>query len=417
MGKLTHHFSETRHNFYENIPDYWADLYGQEYSLFDIREVTEEERRQKHTFAYRCGQIFFKAGALLRSEQVKDEWLEEIGYPKETIAFLRLHTMRNATIIGRFDSVEVNGVEKLLEFNSDTPTFIKELFHVNGKVCEEFGYDNPNEGAELQLQAILQDAITSECRKVNKNEMPYLVFTSHAQHVEDRYTLHYLQELSGIPSKYVPLEQLTIIRGKGLFDGDGEKIDVLYRQTSPIESLVVDEDPDTGEPIGQYLLELVVKNKLRIINPPSAFLLQNKALMAIIWSLHEERSPFFTEEEHTWINLHFLATYFQADPFLENRMKYVKKPVFGREGDTVEIYDEDGELAMQDPHKSYTQYVSIYQQYVDLPKVAFQSEKGVQEGHLMTGTFLLSGRPSAFGFRVGNQITDNLSYYLPCGIR
>lgn len=34
----------------------------------------------------------------------------------------------------------------------------------------------------------------------------------------------------------------------------------------------------------------------------------------------------------------------------------------------------------------------------------------------MTGTFLLNGIPSAFGFRDGNQITDNLSYFLPCGI-
>jgi len=54
---------------------------------------------------------------------------------------------------------------------------------------------------------------------------------------------------------------------------------------------------------------------------------------------------------------------------------------------------------------------------VDLPKVKFQTQEGIQQGHLMTGTFLLNAVPSAFGFRVGNQITDNLSYFLHCGIK
>lgn len=90
------------------------------------------------------------------------------------------------------------------------------------------------------------------------------------------------------------------------------KIDVLYRQTFPIESLITDED-DEGNPIGQWLLELVEEGKLMIMNPPSAFLLQSKAVQAIIWGLHEEYHPFYTDEEHEWIEEYFLPTYLEPD--------------------------------------------------------------------------------------------------------
>jgi len=404
-----------RKEFYNKIPGYWADMYEQEYSLYDVREITKQEWENKQKFAYRCGQLFYKIANLIRSDAITNEMLLEMGYPIETLEFIRLSTMKNQTIIGRFDSVDVDGVEKLLEFNTDTPTFIKELFYVNNLVCKEFGLENPNVNEEEKLKKVLKDAIIGECLKINNKELPNVVFTSHSENVEDKNTVLYLRELSGISSKYVPIEKLEIVKEEGLYDSDGEKIDLLYRQTVPIESLILDKDPNNGDQVGVMLLDLVKEAKLRIINPPSAFLLQNKAVMAIIWGLHEEKSPFFTEEEHNWIETHFLPTYFDSSVFEERNEKYVKKPVFGREGNTVEIYTPQNELIMEDKNKSYTDYISVYQKYIDLPKVSFKTEQGEKEEHIMTGTFLLNGMASAIGFRVGKQITDNLSYFLPCG--
>ena len=50
--------------------------------------------------------------------------------------------------------------------------------------------------------------------------------------------------------------------------------------------------------IGLWLIELVAQNLLTMVNPPSAFLLQNKAVQAVIWGLHEEQNSFFSAEEH-----------------------------------------------------------------------------------------------------------------------
>lgn len=399
MSLQTYHTK--RQNFYGKIDGFWADLYGEEYALFDIKLLDKEEVEKIRVISERVGSIFFKVCSLLR--RVPDETLLEMGYPKETLSFIRLKSLLAESVISRLDLIPYKNTYKCIEINADTPTFIKELFHVNGRVCREFGVGDPNEGMEKLLRKTVQNSI---------GENLHVVFTAHGDNIEDRETVLYLQE--GLMAKFTPLDQLQIERGIGLFDEDGKKIDVLYRQTFPIESLITDED-ESGNPIGLWLLELVEQKKLHIINPPSSFLLQNKSVQSVIWGLHEERHSFFTEKEHEWIDEYFLPTYLEADPFLQKGLPYVKKPTFGREGDTVQIFNQNGQLIHADEQTSYTQYTAVYQQYVEHPTITFNSEKGRQEGKVLVGCFLLNGMPAALGLRVGGTITNNLSYYLPVG--
>ncbi len=405
---LTDKYLARRQKFYSQIEGFWADLYGEEYALYDMKRINRQEVIRIRLATERIGKIFSKTAVLLR--EVPYETFLEMGYPEETISFLRLKTFQAESVIARLDLIPCGDGYKCIEINSDTPTFIKELFHVNGLLCQEFGTENPNEGFEKQLYHAVRESV----RESSKVQSPHIVFTAHEDHIEDRETVQYLKK--AIPdSKFTPLHKLQIQRGVGLFDDNGVRIDVLYRQTFPIETVIMDRDKE-GNPIGLWLLELVEEDKLSIINPASAFLLQNKAVQAVIWGLHEERHPFFTEQEHKWIEEYFLPTYLEADPFLKRHLPYVKKPVFGREGDTVEIFGEDGQLMHADRQKSYTLYNSVYQLYVEQPTVDFQSEKGNQKGRLLLGSFLVNGKPAAFGYRVGGMITDNLSYYLPVGI-
>ncbi|WP_430002631.1 glutathionylspermidine synthase family protein [Metabacillus fastidiosus] len=389
------------------MKDFWADLYEEEYALYDIKLVDEEEVARIRLISERIGFIFFKTASLLR--KVPDETLLEMGFPKETLSFIRLKTFPIESVISRLDLIPYGESYKCIEINADTPTFIKELFHVNGLVCEQFGVENPNEGMENFLRKAVRESIYQSARM----EHPHIVFTAHEDSIEDRETVRYIQ--NGVPSKFTPLHKLQIQKGMGLFDEDGMKIDILYRQTFPIESLIKDEDEE-GNPIGLWLLELVEQGKLSIINPPSSFLLQSKAVQAVIWGLHEESHPFFTEEEHLWIDEFFLPTYLEADYFLQKGLSYVKKPAFGREGNTLEIFNKEGRLVHEDVQKSYSEYVPVYQQFVEHPLITFNSEKGRQEGRLLLGSFLLNGKAGAIGYRAGGIITNNLSYYLPVGL-
>ncbi|WP_436373373.1 glutathionylspermidine synthase family protein [Cytobacillus sp. BC1816] len=411
MDKKAYH--EKRKRFYRKINHFWADLYGEEYALYDIAYIDRTELERIRTVSDRIGKIFFKVCSLLR--EVPDRTLIEMGFPKETLSFIRLKSVASDSVIARLDLIPYGAGYKCIEINADTPTFIKELFRVNSEVCKEFGAEDPNEEMEFLLSKEVYGSIEQYARKLNL-KTPNVVFTAHEDNLEDRETVRYIQELSGVASNFIPLHKLQIQRGIGLFDEKGSRIDILYRQTFPIENLISDKDAD-GNRIGLWLLELVEAEKLAIINPPSAFLLQNKAVQAVIWGLHMEEHPFFTKEEHIWIEESFLPTYLEPDYFIMSGLPYVKKPVFGREGDTVEIYNQEGFLTHADVQQSYAEYLPVYQQYAEHPAAHFNSEKGIQKGRLLLGSFLLNGKPSAAGYRIGGAITNNLSYYLPFGIK
>ncbi|WP_027409439.1 glutathionylspermidine synthase family protein [Anoxybacteroides tepidamans] len=405
-----------RAQFYARFPDFWADLYGIEYALFDYYPMAFEEAERIKEAANRIGHLYRKTAKLLR--QLSDETLKMLGFPQESLPFLRIVTLSAETVIARADFACVDRTFKLLEFNADTPTFIRETFDINQQFASFFKRVSPNHGTERLITKAIQLAV----RRVAKEE-PYVVFTSHADHIEDRETVRYLQRLSRIESAYVPLHELRVVSKnielengeilrRGLYDAKGRRIDVLYRQTYPLEHLIEDRSPD-GEKVGIELLELWKEGEVALVNPPSAFLLQSKAVQALIWGLYEERSPFFTEEEHEWISGHFLPTYLDEEYFLAKQTMYVQKPAFGREGDTVVIKHGDGTVAAADSHQTYKDELSVYQQYVSLPETVIKTIDGPKTVKLLHTCFVINGEAAGIGMRAGGMITDNLSYYLP----
>ena len=426
LGDKMSHFRHDRQKFYEQIKGFWHDLYGAEYALWDVKKETPENITRIRQATERVGHIFYKTAPLLR--QLDDETLLQLGFPNETLSYIRLQTLPFESVIARLDLAVTDEEVKLLEVNADTPTFIKETFFVNGKVCEAWGLQNPNDGCENQLRNAVQTAVAASIRKLGIRRLPYIVFSAHGENDEDWLTTMYIKELCGLEGQYMSLNQLRLVpesimvNGKvvverGLYDDKGEKIDVLYRQTYPIEHLIHDEDPITKEQVGQLLMKLVEDKELTVINPPSAFLLQSKAIMALIWGLHEEQHPFYTMEEHDWIQTYFLPTYLEKDLFQQQGLSYVKKPSFGREGDTVEIFKGTGEKIAEDVHKTYEDSLPVYQQFIELPETIIQTEQGEKQVHYIYGCFYINGQASAIGIRAGRQITDNESYFLPVGVR
>lgn len=405
-------FSDERRRLYDAVPYFYPNLEGEEYALLDIFVQSNEYWQRIRHAAEEVGSIFHKTATLVRT--LNDDTLKQLGYPEETFSFLKQQIIPQNSIISRLDFV-VNGDSiKLLELNADTPTFIKETYEANEYVCRHFQVENPNAKFEQLLQLEMKKAIEASWYKFVKKGTPKIVFTSHGDHDEDKWTTRYLQKLLGLPSEYVQLDHLRLVTDEGLYTPSGEKIDILYRQTYPIEHLVTDLDPTTGEFVGQALLKLVEQGDLTIINPPSSFLLQSKAVQALIWGLHEE-NQFFSQEEHAIIAKFFLPTYLDETPFKQRRQSYVKKPCFGREGDTVEIFDGDGELISEEKRKTYSSELPVYQQFVQLPSRIIQTLDGPKEAHYMVGCFLINKHAGAIGIRAGNAITNNESYFLPIG--
>ncbi|WP_064092081.1 glutathionylspermidine synthase family protein [Rossellomorea aquimaris] len=414
---MTHSHKEERALFYQQFSEFWPDLYGSEYALLDIKDFSRATVHNIHEATQKVYNLYSKTIHLLR--ELEDDTLLELGFPPESLSFIRFKSIPQECLIGRFDFVVKEDEIKLLEFNSDTPTFIKELYHVNEEVCQYFTRSNPNDGFKEQLSRELKRALLSSWKSLNRKGDAKIVFTSHQDHEEDYLTTKYLQELAGVPSEYISLDQLKIkTDGEiGVYTPKGERIDILYRPTYPIEHLVEDTDPITGEKVGLELMKLVEQKQIALLNPPSAFLIQSKGVQALIWGLHEEGSSFFTEKEHRWIRRYFLPTYLDAEPFHQSSTTYVQKPAFGREGDTVKIYKANGNIMYEDKKETYKQSLPVYQQFISLPKVWIQTENGKQEVNIMVGSFAINGQAGAIGIRAGNIITDNESYFLPVGLQ
>ena len=402
-------YSKKRKIFYSQFPTFWSDLYESEYSLYHVYSISKHTSLLLKEATERLGSIFFKTARLLRN--LTDEQLLELGYPAKSIPFLRLKTLYPETIIARFDFALTADGLKLLEFNSDTPTFIVECFHINGKVCSEFGHLNPNEAGERLLSSGITRAVIEAS---NGKLEPNIVFTAHADHSEDWNTIQYLSKLCQVNNRTVPLSAMRMIDGI-LVDDEDIPIDVLYRQTYPLEHLVDDLDPLSGDPVGIELLQLVKDGKLSILNPVSAFLLQPKSIQCLIWGLAEQ-GAFYTKEEQGWIKEYMLPTYLEADLF-KGYLAYVQKPTFGREGDTVTIWDLHSNVTDQNSFQTYKEELSVYQQYVPLPTVSLETEKGIEELSLVFGSFLIAGKAGSIGIRAGGKITGNESYFLPVGIK
>lgn len=416
--------STERKQLYQSIPQFWHDIYDTEYALLDIKVESRERMDAIRIATERIGRIFYKTSSLLR--QLDDETLLQLGFPKQTLSYLRIKTIPFESVIARLDLVVNNHEIKLLEINSDTPTFIKETFHVNHHVCQYFNCDDVNEGYEKKLADSIQLAVQWSLESIGAPVDGKVVFTSHSNHEEDFFTSAYLAELYGSRAECIPIHELKIVEEdvvensevmikRGIYTPDLEKIDVLYRQTYPIEHLINDEDPESKDKVGEILLQLVENKDVAILNPPSAFLLQSKAIISLIWGLHEQHHDFYSTEEHNWIELYFLPTYLEEDFFREHDVIYVKKPSFGREGDTVQIYNNDGTLQVEDHHQTYASELPVYQRYIDLPQYDITTDEGKKTAHIMYGSFLLNGKAGAVGIRAGGQITDNASYFLPIG--
>lgn len=304
----------------------------------------------------------------------------------------------------RYDLIVHNNQIKLIEANVDTPTGLMEPSVANRIICEEYGVLHPNT-IEKQIEHAWERIISD----YDIQETDKIFFTSFGWHEEDSQTTLFIKQHCNHPlTEYVDIADI-IVSEDGLYHPSGEQIRFLYR-LYPLEFLLKDVD-DEGNRIGETFLELIAENKVKLINPPSAFLIQTKTILAFIWELFEQDSPLYTKEEKEVIQQYFLPTYFSPEPFISSQTAYVAKPIWGREGGGVSIIENE-EIIVEDQTEYYYQQDKIYQQYIEMPDQAIGTWDGDYHGKLLIGSHAIGGTPAGIFLRVGEKITGNLSMFM-----
>ncbi|MGH1205369.1 glutathionylspermidine synthase family protein [Bacillus paranthracis] len=326
----------------------------------------------------------------------------QLKLPTELWEVTRIHYEGLFSYFTRFDFIVTNGEIKLIEINADTPTGYLEPSVANQVLCDHHNVINPN-CLEEKLHKAWNKIITDYQLKPND----LIHFTSYDWHEEDFQTVKFIQQHCPQPNDYVGIQSI-VVKDDGLYTPGGIKIEYLYR-LYPLEYLLDDKD-SSGKRIGLIFLDHIANGRVKIINPPSAFLIQNKGVLALIWQLHEQ-NQWFTEQEHAIIEKYFLPTYFSKDKFEENDIDYVKKATLGREGGGVSIINQGKEVAA-DKTPYYDQQHKIYQKYIEMPDCTIDTWDGEYTGKLLIGSHLIGGEAAGLFLRVGEKITGNLSMFI-----
>lgn len=341
-----------------------------------------------------CGVIYQKAVKFVLQN---DSLLKLLCIPKEAIDFCKqkYDPQMPVSLLGRFDFGLHNGKElKILEFNSDTPTGVVETNELNNIFSILQGGTNPN----IDFSHKVKRAFDLFLHKKRYNN---IVFTSLDWFAEDKGTVLAEMDYSGLKARYVPLEKL-IIEKDGLYDDLGQKIDLLYR-LYPIEWFLQEED-------GKKLIDLVVRNKVDILNPPTAYIAQSKIMQAVIWELANTDNNFFSEEEKEVAKKYFLPTFLEDYPF--KGQEYLSKPAYSREGGGICLFNKYGKKEKEVKNRE-TAYRYIYQKKINLPELTVKTWMGDFNGKITIGSFIAGGKASGLYLRVGGEIADDNSYYLP----
>ncbi|MCT8138098.1 glutathionylspermidine synthase family protein [Anaerobacillus sp. CMMVII] len=324
--------------------------------------------------------------------------LHQLGFPVMLWDLFLKPSKTKFSYFVRYDFIASAEGLKVIEANTDTPVGIVEASIAQEVLCAEHHSQNPNS----QLGKRIRDAWYQVIKDYYIRSTDTLFFTCADWHTEDKQTVEYLLSLYPQKAKYVPLEHI-VVEKSGVKTPDGEKIDFLYR-LYPLEYFL-EEKSGTGEAIGEQFLVHIMEDTLKVINPPSALLMQSKAILALITSKKEE---WFTRSEQNAIEKYFLPTYHSLDQLQDS---YVRKPVLGREGGGIQMVVNG--TVLEEDNEYYQNQKTVYQPYFPMPDQTIDTWDGPYTGKLLIGSHVIGGEPSGLFFRVGGLITGDLSMFVP----
>lgn len=286
---------------------------------------------------------------------------------------------------------------KLVEINADTPCAIPESFYGN------FIYTK-NEESKQYINGELAQVFA----RLSTNNDDFFVFAANKEYQEDWYNAKYLHEnlkryFPELKSELVSLSDLEIFDDGVYFSG--KKIDILYR-LHPVEMLMEDVSDD-GYPVGRKLIELHNEGKVVLVNSPEAIIMQDKRLFAIMTNF-DNRFGFYTREE--LLAIYRMIPLTSTDKRLNLSEKVIAKPIYGREGYGISVFNKFEAHTIEDKDEEY-----IYQNFIEQPTVEAETVEGDKlTGYVTYSVFLLNGEPTAWYARFSpKEICDEEALWIP----
>ena len=362
---------------------------------------------------------------MLRSKSAKMPF-DLFNMTDKLTPFIEEDNSQCVSYITRLDFVkDLQGVYKLVEVNADTPCAMPETFYAN-KLAEAYfakmhnldlvARSSGEELAEPFLALLRQE-------KYCNREQVRIAFAADAAYDEDwanaKFVFNKVREVLRkqnmpmvVSCRLVSLDKL-IVQDNGVYIPNEvfkkeDKVDILYR-LHPLE-LLMDDESDDGFPVGLKLMELANWGEVDFVNPIKSIVLQNKALLALAWYLYQHHL-FWNAEEEILLGKHLAPTYLDSNALRGQR--YIKKPIFGREGAGIAIVEPNG-LASYEAEDDCEDCDLIYQQFIASADVEQEADNGTVNGKYSYSCFVINGKASETFVRLEpGEITGIDAYFVP----
>lgn len=378
-------FSETVHED-GHITDYWNENAAYQIS-YDEQKMLERISEDLHRKSK-------EAAAFLIEEQKSPDSPFKLPIPDFAVELATESFQRgDMELYGRLDLAynEAVGV-KMYEYNADTPTGLIESAVSQWNWLEEtnYGTDQWNDIDNYLTKRWAEIRMKSS----RPNELLYFAHTAEDDSGEDMMTTAYLRECAykaGWGTHAITMEDIGVPIDKSykfFTDLDDEPIRNIFK-LFPWEDMVTN-------PFGEKIPEF---SDMCWFEPAWKMFLSTKILPAAMWHIFTEP----TQREH------LLATYVGDPHGLDT---YVRKPIHGREGDSVDIFSSGTLLSQSTVHTNrWGDEGYVYQDYFLLPN--YTDSLG-NNNYALIGSWLVGEDSVGMGVRESDTpVTDMYCRFVP----
>jgi len=301
---------------------------------------------------------------------------------------------RNQMITGRFDfSVSERGI-KVYEYNCDSASSYLECGKIQGKWARHFGCQVGRDPGED-----LHEALREAWRKSDVDDVVHIM---QDRDPEETYHALFMQEAmeeAGIRSKTITgVEGLRWDRDGNILDADGVRIRWVWKTWAWETALdqIRAECDDDEEKLRTYrpgemregpprLVDVLLRKDVMVYEPLWTLIPSNKAILPVLWTLFPNHAYLLN------------SSYVLTDALRSKG--YVTKPIAGRCGHNISIFDRD-ELLVEETAGRFQRQDQIYQELFKLPVV--------HGYNVQVSTFTAAGTYAASCVRADSSLVINL---------
>jgi len=368
MGFTFHHMDGER---------YWDERAYYRFSLDEIEQGIETPSAELHYFCRDLVTEVVGSDTLMHRLAIPDAMRDVVAASWKADA---------PSLYGRFDfAYDGTGPAKLLEYNADTPTSIYETALFQWQWLEDRIADGTLP-ADADQYNRLHDALVARFGAL-LTPGSTLHFASVADHEEDRQTVRYLEDTArqaGLDPAFVAIDRIGV-------DGDGQFVDEENVLVAALFKLYPWEDM-LREPYAAHL----PATKTMFLEPAWKAILSNKGMLPLLWERHRGHP-----------NLLPAAFADDAAGVAAIGDRFVRKPLFSREGWDIELHD--GSAEDRGPEGGYGEEGHIVQALSPLP--VFDGQ------HAVIGSWIVGDEPVALSIREDDgPITRDLARFVPHAI-